>query len=277
MVSMNASARDRIAERWLDHCVLPVADLGQARQRYARLGFTVAPEGHHPFGTRNACIYFADETYLEPIAIADADKTKKASLHGNTFTIRDAAFRATHGEEGFSALVFRTRDASGDHRRFIEHGVSAGNTFSFSRDFVDPDGRSIEMSFRLAFAAEPGEPAISFFTCERIGQVETDRTSLQNHANGALGIAAIMATAGDPKAAENFVAGIAPNAPETLEFSQSGPDTRIRLAGIVLSVADVNGTRALFDRAGIGYSTSGARLVVPPTAGQGTPLAFEER
>ncbi|MEO1399011.1 MAG: VOC family protein, partial [Pseudomonadota bacterium] len=39
--------------RSIDHLVFPVADIGAARERYTQLGFTVAPDGKHPFGTEN--------------------------------------------------------------------------------------------------------------------------------------------------------------------------------------------------------------------------------
>lgn len=42
----------------IDHLVLPVEDIGIAVKRLVSLGFTVAPEALHPFGTRNACVFF---------------------------------------------------------------------------------------------------------------------------------------------------------------------------------------------------------------------------
>ncbi|RUT98898.1 VOC family protein, partial [Mesorhizobium sp. USDA-HM6] len=48
----------------LDHLVLPTRSLEIARQRLSSLGFVVAPTGLHPFGTENACVFFADGTYL---------------------------------------------------------------------------------------------------------------------------------------------------------------------------------------------------------------------
>ena len=71
MVSMTSTSQNRAGARRIDHCVLPVADLAGARDRLTRLGFTVAPEGRHPFGTHNACVYFADDTFLEPLAVGD--------------------------------------------------------------------------------------------------------------------------------------------------------------------------------------------------------------
>ena len=40
----------------LDHLVLAVADLDQARARYQAMGFTMTPKAQHPFGTGNSNI-----------------------------------------------------------------------------------------------------------------------------------------------------------------------------------------------------------------------------
>ena len=48
--------------RSLDHLVLPVVDIRTARKRLTELGFTVAADARHPFGTENACVFFQDET-----------------------------------------------------------------------------------------------------------------------------------------------------------------------------------------------------------------------
>jgi hypothetical protein len=139
--------------RLLDHCVLPVPSLAVARKRYEALGFTVAPQGTHPFGTINSCVYFADDTFLEPLAVGDAAKVRDAIGSRNVFVARDALYRQAIGEDGFSALVFKTDDAKADHAGFEEADVSAGPVLDFSRAFVDPTGKSGKVSFRLAFAA----------------------------------------------------------------------------------------------------------------------------
>jgi len=67
--------------RNVDHLVLPVSDLGTSRERMTALGFTVAPEAVHPFGTENACVFFADGTYLEPLAIAQREDCEACLLY----------------------------------------------------------------------------------------------------------------------------------------------------------------------------------------------------
>ncbi len=65
----------------LDHLVLPVTNIDLARERLGRLGFTVAAEGRHPFGTVNACVFFADKTYLEPLGVASAKECEESVRH----------------------------------------------------------------------------------------------------------------------------------------------------------------------------------------------------
>lgn len=262
--------------RLIDHCVLPVADLDTARIRLAALGFTVAPEGRHPFGTKNACIYFADDTFFEPLAIADPGEIETARRAGNVFVERDAAFRQAHGQEGFSALVFKTDDAEADHLAFDQAGISAGPMLTFSRAFVDAGGASGTASFKLAFAAQPGEAATYLFTCQRIGQPKADRSALERHDNGALAIKAIIAETGEPEEGLAFVQRVCPTQPGAMELHAGQPGSNLRFRGIVLGVNDLARTQALFADRGIDYSQTERRILVPPAAGQGVQLAFEE-
>ena len=60
--------------RPIDHLVLPVSDLGVARDRLTALGFTVAKDARHPFGTENCCVFLSDGSYLEPLGIANREE-----------------------------------------------------------------------------------------------------------------------------------------------------------------------------------------------------------
>lgn len=262
--------------RLIDHCVLPVADLGTARSRLNALGFSVAPEGRHPFGTQNACVYFADDTFLEPLAIADRQDIATARREGNVFIERDAVFRQTHGEEGFSALVFKTANADADHLAFDQAGISAGPMLTFSRAFVDAGGTSGTASFKLAFAAQPEEAATYLFTCQRIGQPTVDRSALERHENGALAIKAIVAEAGEPEEGRAFVDRACPTQPGTIEVHSGPQGSGLRFRGIVLGVSDLARTEELFAGRAINYSKTERHILVPPAPGQGVQLAFEE-
>src|SRR3712207_1566588 len=96
--------------RALDNHVLPVTTLASARSRLRGLGFTVAPDARHPFGTGNCCVFFQDRTYLEPITLLDPGAADAASPAGTFFVSRVKRF-LNAGGEGFAMLAFRSEDA----------------------------------------------------------------------------------------------------------------------------------------------------------------------
>jgi hypothetical protein len=279
-----------LSARPLDHCVLPTADPVIARARLTALGFTVAPEGRHPFGTANCCVYFKDGTFLEPLAVVDAAAVATASNNGNVFTARDSAFRQRIGQEGFSALVLGTSDAGRDHRAFLRAHVSAGPPLDFSRPFIDASGQSDTASFRLAFAADPSAPDVFFFTCERVNAPAVDRSALQRHANGVRHIKAIVLDAPQPSDFAEFLASILDCNPvatsEGFRFAAANGDvllrrkadvqSGLRLAEIVLGSASLPDTAALLDLSRIPYAIRSDRLIVASAPGQGAAFAFED-
>lgn len=286
--------------RPLDHLVLPTRDLAVARERLSALGFTVAPEGVHPFGTKNCCVYFADGTFLEPLAIADENAVRRASRSANVFVSRDAIYRYRLGEEGFSALVFATQDALGDHKFFLEEECSAGPMLEFDRPFVDGEGRRDIASFRLAFAADARAPDIFLFTCQRVRVPKVDRSALEEHANSVLGITEVVLSA--PKAADFTSLLLAAVGQEFPDFQRhasvaqaggslivlmddtefrsrfgatSSGDRGLRARAVVFRVSDLEIVASHLGRNGISFSRRDGRLLVYPAPGQGAIFAFE--
>ncbi|MBN9241182.1 MAG: VOC family protein [Mesorhizobium sp.] len=282
----------------LDHLVLPTRDLETARARLGALGFMVAPQGTHPFGTINCCVYFGDGTFMEPLAIGDADGAGQAADAGNVFVGRDRAFRAGNGDDGFSAVVFGTDDADADHARYIASGISAGQRLDFSRPFVDASGKQDTASFRLAFAAAPDMADAFVFACERANAPKVDRTALQRHANGVSAIREVVGVSTDAEAKLRLLAVAAampadavsgnrlalPNADLTLldapgfqrRFGVAVMPSSLRFAAVVFAASDVRSLAPRLAGAGIDHHFSGASLVIPPSAGQGATFVFEE-
>lgn len=285
----------------IDHLVLPVKDLDTARKRLGALGFTAAPDGIHPFGTVNCCVYLRGGTFLEPLAVGDREKAAAAIRDGNVFVARDAAYRSRHGDDGFSALVFGTTDAGADDRRFRGSGISAGEMLDFSRPFVDAAGRADTASFRLAFAAEPEAEATFFFAVERMRAPKVDRSALENHPNGAIGLIGVVAVAREPLAHRDFLrkltgatgpiaddSGLAIATgsgtmfvldPETAAarhgIAAPASDTP-RLCGAIFGVAELAAAEGLFKANAISYEKRDhKRIVVPPAEGQGATFVFE--
>lgn len=276
----------------VDHLVLPTASLEVARRRLSALGFTVAPDGVHPFGTVNCCVYLADGTFLEPLALRDGPAAAAAIAAGNVFVARDHVFRAMRGEEGFSAIVLASDDADRDHAAFVEAGISGGDILTFSRQARDAAGNTGTASFRLAFAADTETADAFLFTCQRVNMPAIDRGTLERHANGVAGIREILVDtqatsfmglvsratghsgdeAGRTVALANAAVRAANAADPSPVFESGGT-----LAAVIFSVADIGRARRALDVGGISFIADGARLVVPAAPGQGAVFVFEEQ
>ncbi|AWI56878.1 VOC family protein [Sinorhizobium fredii] len=285
--------------RPLDHLVLPVAELGRARRRLADLGFTVAEDARHPFGTENACVFLSDNTYLEPLAIASREECEAAALAGNAFIARDHAFRFRQGPEGLSAIVLGTPDAAADHIRYRSCGISGGEMLEFSRPMRLPDGREGLGSFRLAFAADLRAPDFFLFSCQRIRALPVE-SALHNHENGVVGIAEVVLSEPNPTdfqyllqeavderevSAHSFGMDIQAGSaklsvmnPAGMEAfygrSVSATERGLRGRAVVFRVTDLEATRALFAQNDIEFAEMGGRLIVPEAPGQGVIFAF---
>ena len=296
---MSAAAR---TSRPLDHLVLPVTDLGTARTRYEQLGFTVAADALHPFGTENACVFLADKTYLEPLAIAKREDCEAAAVAGNVFVARDQAYRFRRGE-GLSAVVLGTDDAVADHGRFRRLGISAGDMLDFSRQMALPDGTQALASFRLAFAADLRAPDFFLFTCQRLQPLPADRSALETHANGVIGLSDVILSEPNPTdfqyllqeavderrvSAHSFGMDIeARNGTRISVLNPAGmagffgKDVSARSRGlrgraIVFKVADLAETEQRLAANAVSFSRKDNRLIVPEAPGQGVIFAFGE-
>ncbi len=288
--------------RKLDHCVLPTADLAVARGRLETLGFTVAADAAHPFGTGNCCVFFADGSYLEPLSRVAPQAALEAEAAGNVFVQRDGVFREKFGDEGFSAVVLGTGDADEDHKRFVDSGISAGDPLSFSRPFRDINGHEAIASFRLAFAVPESANGHFFFTCQRVNLPAAGRGALEKHANGVTGTARIVMLAAAPADYAGFLDAFSgerhriPATEEILlklanaELTVITPDIyktrygldrvpasgRFDLAAIVFQCLDLAGLRDHLKVRQVLFAEHDGAVIVPPAAGQGAVFVFEE-
>ena len=287
--------------RPLDHLILPTGSIAIARTRLSQLGFTVAADARHPFGTENACVFFQDKSYLEPLGVASAEECAVSARSGNMFTARDQAFRFRRGDEGFSGLVFGSEDADAEHGQFVEEGVSGGPMLQFSRTMTFPDGSAVLATFKLTFAADLRAPDFFFVTCQRINVVPVDRSSLEAHPNGVTGIASVVLFEPNP---DDFRSLLEQSARTTAQTAENGLELvtgtskievlnatgfeaqfgktlschsrGLRGKAVVFRVSDLTITKTLFDTQAIVYSLRHNRLIVEPAPGQGAIFAFEE-
>jgi Glyoxalase-like domain len=287
--------------RALDHLILPTANLAVARLRLEALGFIVAPIGVHPFGTENACVFFADGTFLEPLAIGHRETAEAASLSGNQFTARDAAYRFRRGVEGFSSIVMVSNDANADADQFIAAGISGGKVLEFGRDFETPTGEKSRMDFRLSFAADLRSPDFFGITCQRINVPKSDRSNLIGHSNGVTAIKTIVLTETNPtdfqylfqelvnqREIESHSFGmdigttnstiwvLTPQGFEMFYGGHAGSHARGLIArAIVFSCSDLEALALRLKAQEIDCYRHLGRLIVKPASGQGALFVFE--
>jgi hypothetical protein len=282
--------------RAIDHLVLPTTTLALARSRLASLGFTVAPDARHPFGTANCCVFFKDRTFLEPITIFDRGAADMAAAEGLFFVKRLKRFTERRGE-GFAMLALKSTDADADAMAFRAAGAQGGPVFSFKRKAALPDGSEREVGFALAEAACDAAPEATFFACRHLSPGALFQQPYLEHPNGAAGVAAASAVAEHPEDFRRLLAAatgmatpradafglealvdghsifVLTRAGFRARYGVESPDPR---RGLVLAAFDVAVDD--LDRA-VGYAGPTARrhgsgIVVPPAPGLGAVLAF---
>jgi hypothetical protein len=287
--------------RRLDHLVLPVPDLAVARTRLTQLGFTIAPEARHPFGTENARVFFSDGAYLEPLAVAVREDCEAAAIAGNVFVARDQAYRFRRGDNGFSAFVVSSPNAAADHARFVRLGMSAGDILTFSPPPGATGGVGGGAAAHLAFAADLRSPDFFAFSIERAA-AEPGSPALRTHANGATGIAEVVLSDPNPTdfqyylqevadtretEAHSFGVAIALEGATVTVLNADGMEAwfgrrtstharGLRGRAIVFRVADLAATARLLAANGVATREIAGRLIVDEAPGQGAICAFED-
>ncbi len=280
--------------RPIDHIVLPVENMKIALERYTRLGFTVAPEGRHSFGTENCCVYFANGSFIEPLAIGHRETVEENELAGNMFLRRDLGYRFRNDIPGFSALALTGSDAMQELQFFRESGYRTGEMVLVERPGVKA---------HLAFALDERSPDCTFFTCQSLQDKVQFEASLTTHENGALRVSRVVAVEENPSDFQ-YYAQVATGQREVVSNSfgielgmQNGElavltpvglemqygfkpgfgKRGLRLIAFDIEVADMEKTRDFLDSYQISYTKIGSRMVVQPAAGLGAALGFIEK
>lgn len=169
----------------VDHAVINVlSDMDAAVARFAALGFTITPRGHHSLGSINHLMVFQRD-YLELIGIPEGDGPVR----------REVAERPV----GLNGLVFATRDAVALHRDLAERGIPAQPPLDFDRP-VDVDGSTRRAAFRTV-RLDPGYLVGGrVYACEHITPELVWRPEWQTHRNGVYALAGITIAVPDPAA-----------------------------------------------------------------------------
>lgn len=286
--------------RAIDHLVLAVADLDAAARFYDRLGFQVGARNRHPWGTENRLIQF-DGAFLELVTVADAVLIPDHAPDRFSFGafIRD---RLANLGEGLAMLALSSEDASADQASFAQAGIGAGEPFHFERTGVGADGREVRVAFSLAFVRDPSAPDAGYFVCQHHTPETFWNPAVQNHGNGATGIASIVAVCENPTdhhiTLEAFTGVRAPRATsrgvsfeladgaclELLDATAAGQVFGTgslpalsdgAFAGFTLRVPDPAALAERLSRSGTTHVTIGPRIVVPASAAHGAAIAFQ--
>ena len=277
--------------RGIDHLVLCVHDLDEARRLYERLGFTVTPKAVHPFGTGNHLIQL-DGNFIELLAVVEPAKIVAA--RPGEFSFGDHNARFLKGGEGMSMLALSSDDARRDQREFEANGLDTYPVFDFSRQATLPDGRRATVAFSLAYVTDARLPGLAFFVSQQHAPQYFWKPEYQRHANGAAVVSEVVMVADDPaplrdlfeklEGAENVKAGDGSLTVETARgriivlapglFARRFPQAPAPAAGVAprfaayrVAVADLGRVAALLTKNAVTFAKAGRRLHIADAFG----------
>ncbi|MBV1701426.1 MAG: VOC family protein [Hyphomicrobiales bacterium] len=183
----------------IDHLVLGVHDLDAAASFYQRLGFKVGAVNDHPWGTQNRIIQLHG-SFLELIALGP-DFARKSD--GVYFAARLKQYLARR--QGFAMLALSTSDALAAQQQYVAAAVSAQPLFAFGRTGRRPNGESVELGFKLAFAQSPLLEDAGFFACQMTHPEFFWAPEWQQHDNSVHAVQAVIMVAPDPSDHAEFL------------------------------------------------------------------------
>jgi hypothetical protein len=167
--------------RGIDHAIVLVRDLDQAKATYERLGFTLSPRGFHSLGSQNHCIMFGSD-YLELMALP--------TVHPSLQYFADFLARG----EGVGGLVLATDDAAAAQRELVAAGIPADAPLALSR----PVGDLGEARFSLVQLPPAQTPGFRTLVCQHHTRDIVWRPEFQAHAVGATAIESVVVATDNP-------------------------------------------------------------------------------
>ena len=140
----------------IDHLIVGVRDLEQARLGWSRLGFTLSPRGRHiGQGTANYCIMFATD-YVELLGIVDP----------NDFVQRLDMFLAQR--EGLMAAAFAPAGAPEDVRAaLLGRELHPSEPRLLGRQLELPEGTVVPRFSLMSLPADE-TPGLDCFICTHL-------------------------------------------------------------------------------------------------------------
>jgi hypothetical protein len=275
----------------LDHAVVLVNDLDDAARRYERLGFTVAPQMRHPFGTANRLVMLR-HSFIELVGVVDP-----GGLSGPGHLI---AHRLTTSGEGAWGLALLGIDIERNRTELAAHGLDAGEVGHGSRPVPLPDGRDGLARFStLMLPSPPGLDHLLLFLAEQHVPEVVWVPEWQRHPNGAHWLDRVTCVASNPsrtlpllqslygipqvQVGDNSVTAHTPlGSLETIATAEAerryGSDAARfagRIAAVRIETADVDRARKTVEHSGVrSFSSPGAGFHVAAGDACGVVLEF---
>jgi catechol 2,3-dioxygenase-like lactoylglutathione lyase family enzyme len=284
--------------RPIDHVVIAVHDLEAARRAYARLGFTLTPVAHHPFGTANALVQLGG-CYIELLAVADPARIPEPEAGRFSFAAFNRDFLAHR--EGPSMLALKSADAGADLADFEANDLPTYAPVSFQRLARAPNGDDFEVGFSVTFTSDSRMPDAGFFTCQHHNPDRFWWAAYQRHANHARTIDGVMMAARDPadyhiffthftgqhdmrsdSLMVSFDTGggtldiLTPVAARAMVGVETGPGQKPHFIGLRIATPDLAAAAVTLRGNGVPFVERMGRLVVPPSEACGAAIAFVE-
>jgi hypothetical protein len=160
----------------IDHVIVGVRSLEQARMAWTRLGFTLSPRGRHVGqGTANYCIMFPSD-YVELLGVVDAQD----------FVQRLDVFLARR--EGLMATAFAPSDSPEEVRStLLVRGLHPSEPRALGRQLELPEG-TVVPRFNLISLPPEETPGLDGFICAHLTPELLRRPEWLVHPNGARGL-----------------------------------------------------------------------------------------
>lgn len=277
----------------IDHCYLLVKDLDASLAAYEKLGFTISPRGYHSahMGSANHTIMFPEDYFelLGMVSDTDSNKGRRELIAENG--------------EGLYAVACRAGDVGEAEGKLAALGIETTGRRNFERPVPLPSGGEAPAAFSVLEFAEKEVPLGLAFMCQHHTPETVWLPELLKHANGAKGLAGLIARADDPKStAEAFARLFAAGSREPVEggfkvatgsapiviLSTEGLADRYRdfdlsatprgaFAVLQIAVDDLGTVEKVLSGNGVHAHRTGEGLAVAPEAASGAIVEFVAR
>ncbi len=163
----------------IDHVIVAVRELENARTAWSRLGFALSPRGRHiGQGTANYCVMFPSD-YLELLGIVDAANSVE----------RLDAFLARR--EGPMAAAFAPAGTAEEARAaLLRRQLHPSEPRPLARQIELPQG-TVLPRFSLISLPPEETPGLDSFLCSHLTPALMRRPEWLAHPNGAIGLRAV--------------------------------------------------------------------------------------